>query len=107
MSGFGTAPAPEPTVTLWLNAATQYAQSSGYTFEPACLADLTAFLDTGAAQLRSSGEEAVAPSQSANVQHLVQLMIEELAAQAPQDKELHEWTLMNAKLKLCPLFPFC
>lgn len=107
MIGFGTAPAPEPIVVLWLNVATQYAQSNGYTFEPACLADLTVFLSNGAAQLRSSGEEAAAPSHTANVEHIVQLMIEELAAQAPQDTELHEWTLMNAKLKLCPLFPFC
>jgi hypothetical protein len=106
MNGYAS-PLSDEVANVWLNAAMQYAETRGYTFDPACLADLSAFLNNAAARLRESREEASADSHLQDVRHLVQYMIEELDAQSPGDRELHEWTLANAKTRLCPLFPFC
>ena len=91
----------------WLNAAVQYAQERGYTLDSGCLADLTTFLNDAARTLRASNEAAVASSHVADVERLVQFMIDELTAESPEATVLHEWTLLNARSRFCPLFPFC
>jgi len=104
----GTAsPLSDEIADVWVNAAIQYAGTRGYTFDPSCLSDLTIFLNNAAAQLRASSEEAIANPHLQNVRQLVQYMIEDLGEQSPGERELHEWTLANAKTRLCPLFPFC
>jgi hypothetical protein len=91
----------------WLDAAIRHAQMQGYTFEPACQADLEDFLRNAATQLRASEREATAKSHISEVQHLVQYMIEESIAVSPRARELHEWTFAHARTRFCPLFPFC
>ena len=106
MSDYGS-PLSDEIADSWLGVATAYAQSRGYTFASECIADLTEFLNGAAVQLRASGSDSTASSHNPDVQRLVQLMIEELNAQSPNDKQLHEWTLIDAKKRFCPLFPFC
>lgn len=106
MSGYGATFSDEISDS-WLSTAIEYARAWGYTFDPSCQADLTAFFNNAAAQFRVSGAEAVAGSHNQDVQHLVQYMIEELKKESPLALELHEWTLMNARARFCPLFPFC
>ncbi len=106
MSGYAS-PLSDDIAEVWINAAVQYAGSRGYTFDPSCLSDLTAFLNGAATQLRASDEAATADAHLLSVMQLVQYMIDDLTEQSPGEKVLHEWTFGNAKLKLCPLFPFC
>jgi hypothetical protein len=105
MGGFATF--SDEIADSWLSSAIGYAQARGYTFDPSCQADLTTFFNNAAAQLRASGAEAGAASHNQNVQLLVQFMIEELNTQSPEARVLHEWTLANARIRFCPLFPFC
>ena len=106
MSGYAS-PMSDEIAELWTKEAIRYAGAEGYTFDPNCLSDLTVFLNNAAMQLRASEAEADGNSHLSGVTQLVQYMIDELEAQSPGEKVLHEWTLSSARLKLCPLFPFC
>jgi hypothetical protein len=106
MSGYAL-PLSDEIAELWIKEAVRYAEVKGYSFDPDCLSDLTGFLQNAAMQLRSSDEAADGTRYLLGVMQLVQCMIDELDAQSPGEKVLHEWTLPSARLKLCPLFPFC
>lgn len=98
---------PEEPASLWIDVALQYASTRGYTFDPSCRADLVAFFGNAAERLRASGKESAASSFNQAVQVLVEYMIESLREESPVARELHEWTLANARTRFCPLFPFC
>jgi len=106
MSGYAS-PKSDEITELWIKEAVRYAEAKGYSFDPDCLSDLTVFLNNAAVQLRASEVEADGNPHLSGVTQLVQYMIDELNAQIPGEKVLHEWTLSSARLKLCPLFPFC
>ncbi len=106
MSGYAS-PLSDEIAEAWVNAAVEYAGARGFSFDPSCLSDLTSFLNDAAAQLRASSEGATADAHLQTVRQLVQYMIEDLGQQSPGETVLHEWTLANAKSRLCPLFPFC
>jgi hypothetical protein len=106
MSTFGAAQ-PDSIAHVWLNTATAYASTRGYSFDASCLEDLKQLLDNGATQLRSSNLEAKPEDYVGDVEHLVSYMITELQKQSPGETVLHEWTLLSAQKSLCPLFPFC
>ncbi len=92
---------------VWLDAARKYAELRGFTFEESCLADLTVFLTNAAIVLRSSSAEHTTDARVQDVERLVQLMIDVRVAEDPAANDLHEWTLIQARTKFCPLFPFC
>jgi hypothetical protein len=98
---------PDAIASSWLDVGINYARARGYTFGDDCLSDFSGFVANAAAQFRSSSAEVSASSRDDDVRRLVQYMIEELERQTPGDTTLHEWTLSGARLRFCPLFPFC
>jgi hypothetical protein len=94
-------------ISRWMGVATSFALSRGYTFDPHCLKDLFDFLSGGAASMPESTSGDTLGTYDAAVENLVAAMIENLNIQDPLGSVLHEWTLSNAKLRVCPLFPFC
>jgi hypothetical protein len=101
-----TSSVPAPS-SKWLNVAQNFASEQGYTFTTDCLANLTSFLVNAAGKLGPEGVTESAESHIDDVRRLVQYMIEEVNSVSPTDRELHEWSLSQALMRLCPLFPFC
>ena len=95
------------TVSNWIGVAVSYALLRGYSFDPDCLTDLFNFLRAGALQLQPHATEATTRLHYDTVEQLVSSMIVILNSQKPGESVLHEWTLIEAQTKLCPLFPFC
>lgn len=106
MSG-GEMTLPDPIAAKWLDLAVTYASGRGYSFAADCLSDLTIFLSNGSRELQTSNRAAEASAHDQDVERLVNYMIDELERQTPGETELHEWTFANARIRLCPLFPFC
>lgn len=106
MSESGATPSPY-SEERWIAVAVTYAAERGYTYSNECLADLSSFLRGAAANLRAA-EAAENPDKLLqDVKRLVRLMIDERIAEDSTSTTLQEWTLTQAKLKFCPLFPFC
>ncbi|SEC08040.1 hypothetical protein SAMN05443244_2596 [Terriglobus roseus] len=93
--------------TEWTAVAQEYAASRGYRFSDECLSDLRGFLAGGLANLGHRSSEIEIRSYNSSVVQLVQAMIDESAEVADGETILHEWTLQAARVKFCPLFPFC
>jgi hypothetical protein len=99
-------PVPD-SARVWLNVAQSFAQDQGYTFTTDCLTDLEHFLGDATVKLPASVITESAESHKDDVRRLVQYMIDEVKGVSPTDRELHEWSLSQARLRFCPLFPFC
>jgi hypothetical protein len=91
----------------FLSHAKAVASRNGYTFAVNCENDLRTMIQTGITQLRLSPTAELSDRTQVVENNLELLVLEMIRALPKGQTELQEFTLINAKLKLCPLYPFC
>jgi hypothetical protein len=114
---------------LWLTAQ-EAVYKGGYLIAPECEADLRSLIESGTARLEADAQvDAPAEIQAAKqrIEQIVAAMIEEaktttyaateayatagvnegIEYQPEAPLVLHEHTLLAARVKLCPCYPFC
>ena len=88
--------------------ATALYQAADFGFAPGCWSLVQSFVTTGVQQIVNSGalddDVKIALAEADLLRFVAEMMVE---AQNSGLTELHENTYDAAKLRLCPLFPFC
>jgi hypothetical protein len=90
-----------------LSRAKTVASRNGYGFATNCENDLRIMIQGGVTQLKSSNVVELLDATQAAENNLELLVLEMIRNVPAGQLELQEFTLMNARLKLCPLYPFC
>ena len=91
----------------FLSYAKAVASRSGYTFASNCEADMQSLIQMATAKLQGVNVQEQQNAIRVAENNLETLVLEMIRNVPPGGKELQEFTLSNARAKLCPLYPFC